>query len=244
MFLIDHTTCVCLIERLVGEEAIEQGQGSGGLVHRHHVAGLVHLQEGKAAAALLGGGSASHTTGHGGSVCIRCVVPSMVRLSIEGCVATPGQSLGPCLVTDPIADKIYITSVDHYAHAAFKHGLKYLLVVAHPVTGKHNINSGIAGLPGLHLIGHMQRFASGVKVQECLDVSKVVTKGAVTAGNTDIIRVQSGIVIGSGLHKVAVVISRDACVGVLLAGLGHLDTGRHMVNHFLVRVLRDTLNAV
>ena len=89
MFLIDHTTCVCLIERLVGEEAIEQGQGSGGLVHGHHVAGLVHLQEGKAAAALLGGGSASHTTGHGGSVCIRC------------CVATPGQGLGPCLVTDP-----------------------------------------------------------------------------------------------------------------------------------------------
>ena len=101
MFLIDHTTCVCLIERLVGEEAIEQGQGSGGLVHGHHVAGLVHLQEGEAAAALLGGGSASHTTGHGGSVCIRCVVPSMVRLSIEGCVATPGQGLGPCLVTDP-----------------------------------------------------------------------------------------------------------------------------------------------
>lgn len=92
-----------LVKGLVVEEAVEQGQGGSGLVHGHHVAGLIHLQEGKAASSaggLRGAGSSSSHGGVGGGG-VSGVVPGVVGLGVEAVVARPGQSLRPGLVADP-----------------------------------------------------------------------------------------------------------------------------------------------
>jgi hypothetical protein len=121
-------TAECLIKRLVGQEAVEKSQGCGGLVHRHHVAGLVHLQEGQAAFAGAGLGSARHAAsnrgvGRGG---VGGVVPGVVGLGVVAVVAGPAELLGPGLVSDPVADEIHVTSVDHHTNATLQHGDQHL----------------------------------------------------------------------------------------------------------------------
>ena len=101
----------------------------------------------------------------------------------------------------------------------------HLLVVAHPVGGEHDVHGGIAGLPGLHLVGHVQGLAGGVQVQIGLDVGEVVAEGGVTTGHADVVGVQTRVVVRGGLHQVAVVVRGHTGVGVHLASLGHLHAG-------------------
>ena len=128
MLLIVPLNTRDLVEGLVGEEAVEQGERGGGLVHRHHVAGLVHLQEGQTT--FTGGslGRARQTAhlGRGGGILRVRVDPVLVCGGGELLVAAPGQGLGPGLVADPVADEVHITGVDQHAHATLQHGLQHL----------------------------------------------------------------------------------------------------------------------
>jgi hypothetical protein len=86
----------------------------------------------------------------------------------------------------------------------------------------------------------------GRKIQESLDVGEVVAEIRLATGLADIIRVQTRVVVRSGLHQVAVSVSSLAHgqVGGMLshldvAGTNHGLASREAGNHLGVLVLRD-----
>ena len=94
----------------------------------------------------------------------------------------------------------------------------YLLIVPHPVSGEHGVDSVVARLPLLDLIADMEGSSGGVEVQEGLDVREVVTEVGVSAGLADVVRVEFRAVVGRGLHCVTIVVSGQTGIVILLAG--------------------------
>mmetsp|Transcript_111470 Transcript_111470/g.240191 ORF Transcript_111470/g.240191 Transcript_111470/m.240191 type:complete len:249 (+) Transcript_111470:473-1219(+) len=90
----------------------------------------------------------------------------------------------------------------------------------------------------------MKGLASGLKVEEGVDVGEVVAEGVVSTGLADIVGVQPAAVVGGSLEQIAVGISRFAGLYVKLASFSHLSTLGDMLYHASILLISDALDVV
>lgn len=117
-----------LLLQLLAQPAIQHIKCVRRLIIRNHVSSTEDAQECESTVLC----SAELTT-----LFASC---SRVPFCIIGCceffTTTPRQLQGPCLVAEPIADKVSISSVNQYPDTIFKNRRHFINIRPHPVTGK------------------------------------------------------------------------------------------------------------
>ena len=126
-------------------------------------------------------------------------------LGLELLVVGPWQSVGPRLVTQPVTDKVLVSSIDKNRNIFFQQVDDVLVVRLHPVTSKHEVavDIKVARLVLFHF--HTQLFLDFWQVQILVNVLQVLVAqaGAFTHGS-NVIHVTTSLLVWTHLRIVTV----------------------------------------
>lgn len=124
---------------------------------------------------------------------------------MESILSTPGQFEGPSLVSQIIANKVNVSGIDQDRNI----GLVQQILdkgreVMHPIVVELAVDSEVARFPTMNVVGvDAQGFHSRVLIEPGLNGRKVVTERRLFALLTNIVRIQSGHLVGTGQSNVA-----------------------------------------
>merc|ERR1711908_268632 len=96
----------------------------------------------------------------------------------------PIQGKRPVLVAKPVANVVYIASVDHDTDAAFQKIRQFGVVVLHKVVLEHLVHSEIATRPLLRRTDRLLHFWG---VQESLHTAEIIAKWRLLALDAHVI---------------------------------------------------------
>eukprot|EP01136_Pigoraptor_vietnamica_P028794 Opistho-1_new@86650 len=215
----------CLGEGLVVEERLQHGECVLGLVHGHHVTGVVDLEEREAA-------DSAHEA--------RLLAVDHPRLVVRRRKRRLGRPLEldrPRLVAHVVADKVVLAGVDEHADAIGEHRGKKELVVLHPVGLEHGVHDHVA--LGPLVPRHAEGLDDVVARKELLGRAEVVAKPAIRAVEADVVLVHASVKRRLKKACVARELGEVAREGALLAALDELDAAGDGLHHRVVLVLRD-----
>lgn len=204
------------LEPLATQPAVEELQAGFGLVHGDHVATSVETHEGEVTVGLdLANPLAS----------VLLVLNDEVAELKRGVLllARPLKSLGPGLVTEPVADEVSVTSVDEDGDLLEETGHQ-TVVGLHPVTVEKEVavDVKVAAVIATNLGAQCLKDIRLVEVISNVAQARVAQVRAVLALAADIIDVLASLLVGSKKSVVAVNGSGNAHPGAL-AVVARLD---------------------
>merc|ERR1719284_374204 len=122
----------------VGDELVHQLQGDLRLIHWHHMATIVDAQKREIAQSLGLSNGSSNLSIH---------LPFDRLCAREFLLSFPRQRQRPCLIPQPVTDKVQISGVDESADTILNRTHNFLLIILHPVRLQSHIHQRIAALP-------------------------------------------------------------------------------------------------
>jgi len=182
-----------LSQPLAGNPAVDHLEGGNGLIVRDHVATTIDSQESEVAAALDGSS--------GRTVQENVILEGSL---LEVLVAGPLESLGPGLVSKPVADIVQRTSVDQDRDLLEDTGYKTVEGL-HPVTGEEEVSVNVEvarvvladlGTESLHDLRSVEVLADPVEL--------IVAQAVAAALLGDVVRVAASLLVRTDHGVVAV----------------------------------------
>lgn len=131
-------------------------------------------------------------------------VPIMIFGSREFIGPLPLQCFGPSLVTQIVADKINVSSINQRRNVIVEQISHVTTKVFHPINVEFHIDTKVARSPRMRvLLVHMKGLFGLFVVEKGLNVRKVVTEGWDLAFFANVVRIQPGHLVRRRKARVA-----------------------------------------